>query len=283
MDVWNRYQCFQARSSVIGTRRGTHSFDFCEANKYTLCLDRSHRTLLPASKAAQAWHKSSSFLSIFTILVILRILCSLSPSAPDHGHKANAEKRSRKAGQVHADVPRLHGFRVRGQLPTFGLISRRACMEMPGRPFTTSRSGAKQDPPPHPETPRPQSSLLLAQAHFLHLSTFSRQEGVRDRMGRLFRAALLAANYDSWQLSAIQDLPFCLISTDSDPSHLDNSEESANWAKTCGKFLSAIQTRISGSRSAQTAQVYRIVWWNLHQQTAAKIREICLHLALQMV
>ena len=44
------------------------------------------------------------------------------------------------------------------------------------------------------------SSLLLAQAHFLHLSTFSRQEGVRDRMGRLFRAALLAANYDSWQL-----------------------------------------------------------------------------------
>ena len=188
-------------------------------------LDRSHRTLLPASKAAQAWHKSSSFLSIFTILVILGILCSLSPSAPDHGHKANAEKRSRKAGQVgpHADVPRLHGFRVRGQLPTFGLISRRACMEMPGRPFTTSRSGAKQDPPPHPETPRPQSSLLLAQAHFLHLSTFSRQEGVRDRMGRLFRAALLAANYDSWQLSAIQDLPFCLISTNSDPSHLDNS------------------------------------------------------------
>ena len=86
----------------------------------------------------------------------------------------------------------------------------------------------------------------------------------------------------SWE-SAIQDLPFCLISTNSDPSHLDNSEESANWAKTCSKFLSAIQTRISGSRSAQTAQVYRIFWWNLHQQTAAKIREIGLHFALQMV
>ena len=125
--------------------------------------------------------------------MILRILCSLSPPAPDHGHKANAEKRSSKAGKVgpHADVPRLHGFRVRGQLPTFGLISRRACMEMPGRPFTRGpcpgqhQGAAGAHPPPHPEWCAPISPPLLCW-HSTTFCTFQPSSDSWERIVRLF-------------------------------------------------------------------------------------------------
>ena len=215
MDVWNRYQYFQARSSVIGTSRGTHSFPLLsvmifassalifvkQINTPCVWIEVIGHYYLQAKQPKldinprPSWRSSLSWW-----------FCGSSvPCLPPH-QTMDTKPMLRREAEKQVKLVLMPMFLV-----CTGSECAANCQHSAWYPEEhVWRCPAGLSPPAGQEPSRilhhilklraHLSSLLLAQAHFLHLSTFSRQEGVRDRMGRLFRAALLAANYDSWQL-----------------------------------------------------------------------------------